>query len=64
MDIEIDHHGRLFFNRQVLVIGNRRLFTATAFQCFPACFRLNNHPLKAGGLELRTESPDTRRLND
>ena len=25
---------------------------------------LNNHPLKAGGLELRTESPDTRRLND
>ncbi|MEC4747957.1 hypothetical protein [Methylomicrobium sp. Wu6] len=26
--------------------------------------QLNNHPLKAGGLELRTESPDTRRLND
>ncbi len=25
---------------------------------------LNNHQLKAGGLKLRTESPDTRRLND
>ncbi len=25
---------------------------------------LNNHRLKAGGFELRTESPDTRRLND
>jgi len=25
---------------------------------------LNNHRLEAGGLELRTESPDTRRLND
>ena len=25
---------------------------------------LNNHLLKAGGLALRTESPDTRRLND
>jgi predicted nucleic acid-binding protein len=26
--------------------------------------KLNNHQLKAGGLMLRTESPDTRRLND
>lgn len=26
--------------------------------------KLNNHQLKAGGLKLRTESPDTRRLND
>lgn len=26
--------------------------------------KLNNHRLKAGGFELRTESPDTRRLND
>ncbi len=26
--------------------------------------RLNNPPAKAGGFELRTESPDTRRLND
>jgi len=26
--------------------------------------QLNNHRLEAGGLELRTESPDTRRLND
>ena len=25
---------------------------------------LNNHRLKAGGLKLRTESPDTRRLDD
>ena len=25
---------------------------------------LNNHRLEAGGFELRTESPDTRRLND
>lgn len=25
---------------------------------------LNNTPAKAGGFELRTESPDTRRLND
>jgi hypothetical protein len=24
---------------------------------------LNNHRLEAGGFELRTESPDTRRLN-
>ncbi len=27
-------------------------------------WRLNNHQLKAGGFELRTGSPDTRRLND
>ncbi len=26
--------------------------------------QLNNHRLEAGGFELRTESPDTRRLND
>ena len=26
--------------------------------------KLNNPPAKAGGLGLRTESPDTRRLND
>ncbi len=26
--------------------------------------KLNNHQLKAGGLVLRTERPDTRRLND
>ncbi len=25
---------------------------------------LNNTPAKAGGFKLRTESPDTRRLND
>lgn len=29
-----------------------------------APLELNNHRLKAGGFELRTESPDTRRLND
>jgi len=32
--------------------------------CLKDVCELNNHPLKAGGLELRTESPDTRRLND
>ncbi|MGH8563802.1 MAG: hypothetical protein ACREXW_06795 [Gammaproteobacteria bacterium] len=47
------------------------LFAAIGYHFFPeiavansSIGELNNHRLKAGGFELRTESPDTRRLND